>query len=96
MISQEVRNALKILAGMVQSSSAPGEVLDNSGDCWAELIGEVIEIARQNQNRVDAHIMNGRAYESYMTKEEIIIRAIWAMDIALEDLGLGAQGKALK
>lgn len=84
MIGQEVRSALKQLHEQI-SPNAP----ESTGDCWAEFIGAVIEIARQNQNQVDAFIMKGRSGDGrYMLKEEIIIRAFREMDFDLGDFGL--------
>lgn len=84
MINQEVRSALKLLHEQI-SPNAP----ESAGDCWAEFIGAVIEIARQNQNQIDAYVMKGRSgSDSLMSKNEIITRAFREMDFDLEDFGL--------
>lgn len=80
MISQEVRNALKLLHEQI-TPNAP----ESTGDCWAEFIGAVIEIARQNTG---AETLKSAPKRRFFTKEEIIIRAFREMDFDLEDFGL--------
>lgn len=87
MISQEVRNALKLLHEQI-TPDAPSI----AGDCWAEFIGEIIEIARQNQNQLDAYVMKGRSPTLHMTKDEIIKRALRGNGFDLEDFGLTEEG----
>lgn len=78
MISQEVRKALSILHEQA-TPDRKDDLGGNAGDCWAELIGAVIGIAR-----TDRFIQNG--YQ--MTKDEIIRRAFMSLGFDMQDLGL--------
>ena len=82
MVSQEVRNALKLLHEQI-TPNAP----ESACDCWAEFIGAVIEIARQDGQRQVLKL--GTSHSCPMlSKDEIIIRAFQSSGFDLEDFGL--------
>ena len=89
MINPQVRKALQQLAELTSENAA-----DSAGDCWAEFLDSVIEIARQNQNQLDAYIMKGRSKVSFMDKNEIVARALRAQDFDLEEFGLTLEGES--
>jgi hypothetical protein len=83
MISPEVRSALKQLHEQITPNAPEG-----AGDCWAEFIGAVIEITRQNTG---AETLKPAPKRRFFTKDDIIVRAFREMDFDLEDFGLQAQ-----
>ena len=85
MISPEVRKALRELTLQLQTDQNSDGLAENAGDCWAELIGEVIEITRQNTG---AETLKSAPNRRFMRKDEIITRAFRSLGFDMQDLGL--------